>query len=100
MQGPHAEVPVEGLGGLSAERHGSGTSELPHDADDVVLQVDVGHGEVGQLGPPEPGVDEESEDRHVEERCAWHLSRVASTYHIESNGRTTGLALQVATHSI
>ena len=59
------EVAVERLRRGGAERARLGASTLGDDEGDVLLEVDVVDGEVGQFGEADPGVGEQEDDGQV-----------------------------------
>jgi hypothetical protein len=62
---PQPQVPVEGLGGAGAERHGPRPATFTDHVGDPGMEVDVGRGQVRQLGQPDSGVGEQQDDRGV-----------------------------------
>ena len=65
LPGPSPEVAAESQAGLLAEREGPRPTPLPEDVSDVVLEVEICHGQAGDLGQPSAGVQKQPHDRRV-----------------------------------
>ena len=65
MPRSHPRVAVDGLGRLLPERARATPVALARHERDVQVEIDIGHSEPSQLGPPHPGVDEQAEDGRI-----------------------------------
>ena len=52
-------------GRFDAERHSTSPSAFTHDRCELLVQIHILNFEPGQLGGPDPCVDEQSDDRFV-----------------------------------
>jgi hypothetical protein len=60
-----AQVPVKRYGGLVTERAGARAPTFAQDDDDILIEVNIGDGEMRELGAPHPRVEKQPHDCHV-----------------------------------
>jgi hypothetical protein len=66
VAGAHAQVAVEGKGGLATKGDRSGPAALAEDDDHLVVQVEIaGEHDPSRLRDPHAGIEEQPEDRRV-----------------------------------
>ena len=62
VQRPDAQVAVDGLGGLGAERHDPGPGAPTGDVGKLPVEVDVGQPQAAQLRDADAGVEQQPQD--------------------------------------
>ena len=96
VRSPDTEVAVDRLDGLRTDRENPHPRALPDDGERLVVEIHVGHPQVGDLGQPGTGVDEGAKDDRVatcDDVGASHaFSRARSSVSDSTAGGSSGMA--------